>query len=856
MFVRSGGTWTQQQQIVAPDGQALEDNFGVSVSLSGDTLLVGNSLDDDLGPDTGAAYVYVRTGTTWALEQKLTPSFANPYDHFGVTASLSGDTAIIGAANHNTTGAAYVFVRNGTTWSEQQKLTPPGTISAVLFGYSVSVAGDTALVGAPNFNGDEIASGKAYAFVRLAGAWSLQQALTAPTEGAYAAFGSSLTLAGDRALVGAPSFTTSNGSGDVYSFERDGSTWFMKAHLSSVDLGLGDQFGRSIALSGDTVVVGARYDDDLATDAGAAYVFYLDGSQDVTGKLTAWDPASSDFFGASVSASADTVIAGAPGDDDEWEDEGSAYVFVRSGGTWTDHQKLTGSNTSLNHRFGGAVSLAGDTAVVAAETDGNLGNLGSAYVFERTGGQWAEQAQLTSSDGPWSGDWFGRSVSISGDTVFVGAPQNDGVGAAYVYERSGGLWSETQKVTALAPMANWFGYSLSVSGERAIVGAPNPSGIGSVYLFERIAGIWVEQQQLTGFDTVADDWFGARVFLSGDTAIVGAFNDDDAGQRSGSAYIFAYDGTTWVQQQKLTASDAAAGDRFGSSVSISGTRAIVGAVEDDDAGDGSGSAYIFERDGGLWVEKAKVFAPDGSPNGRFGDSVAMFADMAVVGASWGSHNGWARPGAAYVFGVAGAGDACTQDTGCASGFCVDGACCDAACGGDDAADCQACTSVSTGQPDGTCAPIVAGTECRAAAGACDLAEVCDGSGVTCPADGVALAGVTCREATGTCDVEEQCDGASVDCPADGAAPDGSACEDGDSCTAADTCTAGVCEPGQDTCGTGGSAGGMPSPPVEEEGGGCTVSGEPGRERFPLEGRLAFALGLASWLCRIRRRRVR
>jgi len=333
--------WGGQKKLTASDGAAT-DSFGNSVALSGDTALVG-ALGGDVGAfaDQGSAYVFVRSGATWTQQQKLVASDGAYSDQFGVSVALSGDTALVGApsddvgANANQ-GSAYVFVRNGATWAEQQKLTASDGIATDFFGNSVALSGDTALVGAPSdqvgVNADQ---GSAYVFVRSGTIWAEQQKLTA---------------------------------GDGKS--QDG-------------------FGVSVALSGDTALFGALGGDVGAfADQGSAYVFVRSGTiWAEQQKLTASDGAADDLFGIAVTLSGDTALVGAHSDDvGANANQGSAYVFVRSGATWTQQQKLVASDGAYVDQFGVSVALSGDTALVGAHSDdvGANANQGSAYVF--TGG--------------------------------------------------------------------------------------------------------------------------------------------------------------------------------------------------------------------------------------------------------------------------------------------------------------------------------------------------------------------------------------------------------------------------------------------------------------------------------------
>ena len=371
-------------------------------------------------------------------------------------------------------------------------------------------------------------------------------------------------------------------------------------------------------------------------------------------KILASDAAVLDNFGYSVSISGDRAIVGASYKDNI---RGSAYIFERDGsGNWTQKQKLTASDAAEFDNFGSSVSISGDRAIVGAEGDDDGGiNIGSAYIFERDGsGNWTETPKLTASDAA-AGEGFGRSVSISEDRVLVGAYGKENfTGSAYIFERDGsGNWTETAILTASdADAFDTFGISVSISGDCAIVGADRNddagSGSGSAYIFERDgSGNWTETSNLTASDAATGDYFGHSVSISGDRALVGASYDDDGGINSGSVYMFERDGSgNWTETQKLTASDAAEFEYFGHSVSISGDRAIVGAYSNDDAGSNSGSAYIFEKDeSGNWTETQKLTASDAATDSQFGWSVSISGDCAIVGAN-GKDN---FTGSAYIF---------------------------------------------------------------------------------------------------------------------------------------------------------------------------------------------------------------
>jgi FG-GAP repeat protein len=364
--------------------------------------------------------------------------------------------------------------------------------------------------------------------------------------------------------------------------------------LTASDAALDDEFGVSVAVSGDTVVVGAQWDDDAGANSGSAYVFVRSGlTWTEQQKLTATDGTGGDGFGGSVSISGDTVVVGAQWDNDEGFQSGSAYVFVRSGLIWTEQQKLTATDAGVGDRFGGSVSISGDTVVVGAQWDDNKG---SAYVFVRSGTTWTEEDKLTASDGAEL-DEFGVSVSVSGDIAVVGAPGPHGKkkGTAYVFVRSGTTWTEEDKLNASDPdKGDDFGESVAIDGNSIVVGAPHNNDKGTAYVFVRSGTTWTQEAKLNASDRARDDHFGESVAISGDTVAVGAQWDNDEGFRSGSAYVFVRSGTIWSQQKKLTARDGAKKDEFGESIAISGDTVVIGARLDDDAGQFSGSAYVHE----------------------------------------------------------------------------------------------------------------------------------------------------------------------------------------------------------------------------------------------------------------------
>jgi len=329
-----------------------------------------------------------------------------------------------------------------------------------------------------------------------------------------------------------------------------------------------------VALAGDYAVVGAT-GATTSNDAGSAYIFgragqTLCGAWHQVATLVADDAAAADNFGISVAISGDYAVVGAWGD--LFLDSGSAYVFGRDAdGTWTQHAKLVAADAAVGDSFGYAVAISGGYAVVGAYKDGcALGSdCGSAYVFGHdSDSSWTQIAKLVADDAG-AGDRFGLDVAIDGPLAVVGAYRDDDCGGAVV------VWGEC----------------------------------GSAYVFGHDSdGSWTQHAKLVADDAAEFDRFGWSVAISGEVAVIGAYADDDAGSKSGSAYLFGRDsGGLWSQLAKLTAADAAGGEWFGRSVAVSGAYALLGAQKDDDDGDRSGSAYIFD------LQPASAETPTATP---------------------------------------------------------------------------------------------------------------------------------------------------------------------------------------------------------------------------------------------------
>jgi FG-GAP repeat/Abnormal spindle-like microcephaly-assoc'd, ASPM-SPD-2-Hydin len=389
-------SWIPQAELAASNG-AYDDGFGWSVAVRGSTAVVGTPHHTRSGAiyGPGAAYVFVESDGVWRQQAELTASDGVAMDYFGASVTVSGSTAVVGAPSHTFgsnqgQGAAYVFVENGGTWSQQAKLIASDGAASDSFGYSVAISGSTVVVGAQNHQGN----GAAYVFVESGGVWTQEAELTASDGLEYDWFGSSVATDGTTILVGAPdrheSYATGPGPGAAYLFVESGGTWSQQVVLTASDGTYSDAFGASVAVSGNTILVGAPC-----------------------------HPASN-------------YCINNPG-------AGAAYVFAESGGAWVQQVELTASDGAASDMFGWSVGLSGSTALVGSRFHavGSKQSQGAAYVFLESGGTWSQQQELTASDGA-ANDQFGYSVAISGTTVAAGAHGHQvgwdpAQGAVYVF---------------------------------------------------------------------------------------------------------------------------------------------------------------------------------------------------------------------------------------------------------------------------------------------------------------------------------------------------------------------------------------------------------------------------------------
>jgi len=384
-------------------------------------------------------FILTVSSQSYAVQQKLLPLDGKAKDHFGFSVAIDGSTALVGAfkADVNNTrdsGAAYVYSLGPEGWKQEAKLVAEPAYADDTLGGNVAIKNNMVMLGVSRRDGVGKDSGAVFAFERKTNSWSQQQILTAIDAKAGDAFGQSIALTERFLVIGAPhSDAPQKDSGAVYIYKRDKESWQFQTKLTANDGSEGDLFGISVAVDGDTVLVGADLHDEVAENAGAVYAYVFDGEQwKLQAKLIAEDGADTDIFGVRVALSGDSALISARRDDIEGfgEDAGSAYIFERSKGKWTQTQKLIAPDGKADDRFARGVALNEDTALISAmhhDTNGN--NAGALYVFKKHLGKWKYTSKRIANDG-LPQDRFGWNVALTDKSAIIAAPHRDDNGDA------------------------------------------------------------------------------------------------------------------------------------------------------------------------------------------------------------------------------------------------------------------------------------------------------------------------------------------------------------------------------------------------------------------------------------------
>lgn len=394
-----------------------------------------------------SCFALIIASQSFATLQKLLPDDGKAEDQFSYSVAIDGSTALVGALNADVdniqdAGAAYVYSFGDEGWQQQAKLVAKPAFANDTLGGNVALKNNMALLGVIKRDDKGEDAGAVFAFEKEAKSWSQKQILTANDANAGDAFGQSIALTTEFLVIGSPrSDSPRKDSGSAYVYIRDKNTWRFQAKLTAKDGAEGDLFGISVAIDGETILVGADLNDEKAEKAGAVYAYVFDGTQwHQQAKLMAEDGANTDIFGVRVALFGDTALISARRDDIEsvGVDAGSAYIFERTNHKWTQTQKLVAPDGKADDRFGRGVALNQDTALISAmHHDANGNNAGAVYVFKKQQNQWRYTSKIVAPDA-MPEDRLGWNIALSDKRAIVAAPHrddnDDASGAAYVLD--------------------------------------------------------------------------------------------------------------------------------------------------------------------------------------------------------------------------------------------------------------------------------------------------------------------------------------------------------------------------------------------------------------------------------------
>lgn len=591
------------------------------------------------------------------IEQTILPNdrLNADYGQFGHSISVDGNRMLVGAYNASESGLAYVYEFHDDMWNQVAVLNNNRQNANNQFGYSVSLLGNRAIVGAPFGNGS-FDSSAVYVFDLIEGDWQETQVLFPAENLLFSRFGASVSLITDRILIGSPN-EGEDSAGAAYVYDYNNSNWELTQRFQSDDVQSSDNFGWSVSLQNNTAIISAPNDDDLGDNSGAAYLFNFDGlSWQQTAKIVAEDSFAGERFGHRVDIDQQRLVVGSDISANAVTNNSFVYIFELINGNWLFTQKLTeGSNQS---QFGSSVNLNGNYLVVGATSYPFCCNkTGAVFLYEYLNGSWERQRTIVPASESNSSR-FGSSVVITDSQILVGANRHQG-GAVnsgsvfwYTNENNNGVENDFISIENHGYLNN-FGISIKLDGKTLMSGAPdrffNPELPGSVYVFNKNNLSWIQSQKLVASDATTGDYFGHAISLEGDRALISAPKDFVINaEESGVIYYFKLIDGQWHEQQIIIPSDPKVGDLFGFSIILQGDLAVVGAPGHfDDLT--AGTVYVYQYLNNSWQELTKLQAPDGQLGDGFGFSLDLYQNKLLIGAPLQSAAAHVNSGSAYVY---------------------------------------------------------------------------------------------------------------------------------------------------------------------------------------------------------------
>ena len=660
VFRKIDGTWEFEQKIVPADIANGDLIGGESINIYANTLL----FTSDEKNTTGEAWVYTRDNGVWTLEQKLTPNDVGGDLDYGLNSQLDKNTIIIGARRHSSNfGNIYLYTRENGTWTEKFLYQSPQVTINDYFANGLYLKDDNILAGA--FGDDDTGSnfGAFYAISR--------DDTFAPYLVSSTPANSAIDVSNDTDISLTFSENVEAGDGKIAIKNAANGAVFASFDINSANIsGLGTD---TINITFNTILDGEttyylEIDEGALVDTSGNQMAALTGQGNLSFTTAAgnspWqgadldfpqvlypdDPNSVSIYGATVEISNNLIVVNASTDDNvQGVDAGAIYIYEKNpyNNTWNFHSKKIGTMATAGSQFGRQSAIRNGKIYVLSRADGRV------YIYSKSGPNWVESSIINPGTTTDSNDF---AVSADGLTVFIGdLMHNSSAGRIFVYTSNGVLWTQDQiLIPSDAASDDRFGTDIALNGNDLLISAPfnddATTNAGKVYYFayNDATSDWEEEQILIPASISGNDNFGQAIALYGDTAIISANNNQTT--TGGNAFIYEKSGGVWSETLKFAPADRAAGDAFGSNRSMMTANTIfLGSRFDDDTGLNSGSAYIYVKSAGSWVEDQKFIAPNGAANDSFGINASFTNNTAVVGAPLKDHpNGTITSGAVYI----------------------------------------------------------------------------------------------------------------------------------------------------------------------------------------------------------------